>query len=286
MLISNSSKKQIDLFLKNPGNSLIIESTAQESGLEITYDLIKKLLELSENYDLDKYDYFYKVQRSKTNTVTIEDIRELIKKLNLKSLNNKAINRVCLITDSELMSEESQNSILKLLEEPPKDTVIILLTKTVNSLKPTILSRSAVIKLAKPSYDEFTKYYSNNKLGEDSKNKYDLTDGNSDYFNKYIDQTIDLSNDHDVLLIKNFLSANKLDRLLMINDFCSNSLIFENLIFTLRNIIKIGLNNSIQKNNNQTKMWISYLKAIEMTENGFKNLVNRKLLFTNLCLNM
>ena len=72
----------------------------------------------------------------------------------------------------------------------------------------------------------------------------------------------------------------------MVNDFCSNTLIFENLIFTLRNIIKIGIDSSIQKSNNQTKMWISYLKAIEMTENGYSKLVNRKLLFTNLCLNM
>lgn len=286
MLISKTSKKQIDLFLKDPSNSLVIESNAQESGLEITYDLIKSLLGLNENNDLDNYSYFYKIQKSKKNTVAIDDIRDLIKKLKLKSLNKNLINRVALISDAELMSEESQNSILKLLEEPPKDTVIILLTKSVKSLKPTIISRSAIIKLTKPTFEEFTNYFTDDDLESDSKNKYDLTDGNSDYFNKYLEKSVDLSSDEDIVLIKKFLASSKLDRLLMINDFCSNNLVFENLIFTLRNIIKIGLDNSIQKNNHQAKMWVSYLKAIEMTENGFASLVNRKLLFTNLCLNM
>ena len=40
MLISNSSKKQIDLFLKDPSNSLVIESISQKSGLEVTDDLV------------------------------------------------------------------------------------------------------------------------------------------------------------------------------------------------------------------------------------------------------
>jgi hypothetical protein len=286
MLISKGSKKQIDLFLKDPSNSLVIESNAQESGIEITNDLVKKLLGLNENNDLENYSYFYKIEKNKKNTVAIDDIRDLIKKLTLKSLNKNQINRVALIIDGELMSEEAQNSILKLLEEPPKDTVIIILTKSIKALKPTIISRSAIIKLTKPTYDEFTQYFSNDDSEQDSKNKYDLTDGNSDYFNKYLEKNVNLSSSDDIILIKKFLASNKLDRLLMINDFCSDNLIFENLIFTLRNIIKIGLDNSIQKNNNQTKMWISYLKAIEMTENGFASLVNRKLLFTNLCLNM
>jgi hypothetical protein len=218
--------------------------------------------------------------------VSIDSIRELIKKLKLKSLAKKSINRVGLIIDAELMSEESQNAILKLLEEPPRDTVIILLTKSFGALKPTIRSRTALIKITKPSYLEFVDHYSSNKLTSDLKNKYDLADGNSDYYNKYINEDIDISSSEDIILIKKFLSASKSDRLLMINDFCNNKLVFETLLFSLKSIIKIGLENSIKNENNQTKMWISYLKAIEKTETGFNSSVNRKLLFTNLCLNM
>ena len=285
MLISQNTKKQIDLFISKPSNSLIIESPARGLGLDISYDLVRRVLELPADYDLDNFKYFYKIEKE-NNTVPIESIRDLIKKLKLKSLDNKIINRVGFIVDADLMSDESQNSILKLLEEPPRDTIIILLTKSINVLNSTILSRASLIRITKPTYTEFIEYYSDDKLGEDMKNKYDLADGNADYYLKSVDVKTNLSESEDIVLIKKFLSSTKSGRLSMINDFCVNKLVFENLMFLMKNIIKIGLDNSIQKNNNQVSMWISYLKAIEVTETGSMNLVNRKLLFTNLCLNM
>jgi hypothetical protein len=285
MLVSQNTKRQIDLFLINPSNSLVIESSVRGSGLEISYELIRKLLKLSDDYVLEDSQHFYKIEKD-NNTVQIDSIRDLIKQLKLKSLNNKSINRVGLITDAHLMSEESQNSILKLLEEPPKDTIIILLTKSVNALKSTIISRSAVVKITKPTYVEFVQYYSVDKLNKDLKNKYDLADGNSDYYIKYMNDDIDISKSNEIILIKRFLSANKLDRLLMINEFCINKLAFDNLLFSMKNIIKIGLENSILKDNDQKKTWISYLRAVDVAETGSANSVNRKLLFTNLCLNM
>ncbi len=285
MLISQNTKRQIDLFLVNPSNSLVIESPVRGAGIEMSYGLIRKLLKLPDDYILENSHNFYKIEKD-NNTVQIDSIRDLIKQLKLKSLNNNLINRIGLVTDAHLMSEESQNSILKLLEEPPSDTVIILLSQSLAALKPTIISRSAIIKITKPSYAEFIQYYSIDSKNMDIKNKFDLTDGNSDYYVKYLSDEIDISKSEDIILIKKFLSANKLDRLLMINDFCISKNVFDNLLFTMKNMVKIGLDNSIIKNNNQQKFWISYLKAIETTETGSVHSVNRKLLFTNLCLNM
>ncbi len=49
--------------------------------------------------------------------------------------------RVIIIEDADSMNEEASNSFLKTLEEPPKNTVIILLTTKMQSLLPTIISR-------------------------------------------------------------------------------------------------------------------------------------------------
>ncbi|HUY53459.1 MAG TPA: hypothetical protein VMV24_02700 [Candidatus Dormibacteraeota bacterium] len=285
MLISQNTKRQIDLFLVNPSNSLVIESPVRGAGIEISYQLIRKLLKLPDDYVVENSQHFYKIEKD-NNTVQIDSIRDLIKQFKLKSLNNKVINRIGLVNDAHLMSEESQNSILKLLEEPPSDTVIILLTRSLALLKSTILSRSAVIKITKPSYSEFIQFYSKNSENSDLKNKFDLTDGNSDFYIEYLNNEVDISKSEDIILIKKFLSSNKLDRLLMINDFCTNKIVFDNLLFTMKNMVKIGLDNSIIKHTNQYKFWISYLKAIETTETGSIHSVNRKLLFTNLCLNM
>ncbi|WP_371376273.1 DNA polymerase III subunit delta' [Sporomusa aerivorans] len=49
--------------------------------------------------------------------------------------------RVCLIEDTELMTVQAANSLLKLLEEPPPGFVFILVAGTSKPLLPTILSR-------------------------------------------------------------------------------------------------------------------------------------------------
>lgn len=49
--------------------------------------------------------------------------------------------KVFLVTDAELMNEKAANTFLKVLEEPPPQTVFILTTSRPEQLLPTILSR-------------------------------------------------------------------------------------------------------------------------------------------------
>ena len=49
--------------------------------------------------------------------------------------------KVFIINDSDKMTEEAQNSLLKTLEEPPEYIMIILITANENKLLNTIKSR-------------------------------------------------------------------------------------------------------------------------------------------------
>jgi DNA polymerase-3 subunit delta' len=49
--------------------------------------------------------------------------------------------RVCILTTADRMAPEISNTLLKILEEPPRRTVIILLANSARSILPTILSR-------------------------------------------------------------------------------------------------------------------------------------------------
>ena len=49
--------------------------------------------------------------------------------------------KVFLVTDAELMNEKAANTFLKVLEEPPRQTVFILTTSRPEQLLPTVLSR-------------------------------------------------------------------------------------------------------------------------------------------------
>ncbi len=53
--------------------------------------------------------------------------------------------RVVVIDDADTMNRNAQNALLKILEEPPSDTLLILVTHRIGALIPTIRSRSRVV---------------------------------------------------------------------------------------------------------------------------------------------
>lgn len=76
-------------------------------------------------------------------TIKIAEIRNLQKTLYLKPY--KASHKVAIIKDAHLMTEESANALLKVLEEPPKSSVIILTSPDKMLLPETVVSRSQVV---------------------------------------------------------------------------------------------------------------------------------------------
>lgn len=76
-------------------------------------------------------------------TVKAESIRRIRTFLQLKSQENAY--RFALVHNSELMSDVAQNTLLKTLEEPFENSIIILLSETTQPLLPTVLSRVQII---------------------------------------------------------------------------------------------------------------------------------------------
>lgn len=73
------------------------------------------------------------------NNIKIEQIRSIKSKIYEKPIvSNK---KVYIINDSQKMTIESQNSLLKILEEPPEYIVIILIVSNQNLILDTIKSR-------------------------------------------------------------------------------------------------------------------------------------------------
>jgi len=88
----------------------------------------------------DKHPDVYWVRpESKSRRITVEQIREFCRSVSLKA--SAAAIKVGVIADADCMTEEASNAFLKTLEEPPGQTIIILLSSAPARLLPTILSR-------------------------------------------------------------------------------------------------------------------------------------------------
>lgn len=83
--------------------------------------------------------------KQNSQSIGIEDIKQMQKKLFLKPIKSKT--KAVILEDSHLLTTEAQNALLKVLEEPPEHTIIVLATDTKDVLLPTILSRCKIIVL-------------------------------------------------------------------------------------------------------------------------------------------
>ena len=98
------------------------------------------------------------------NSIKIEQIREFQKKVSEKPIiSNK---KVYIINDSDNMTVEAQNCLLKTLEEPPEFVTIILIGSNENSFLSTIKSRCMILHFEKISDEQIQKYLQDNHQTE------------------------------------------------------------------------------------------------------------------------
>lgn len=82
---------------------------------------------------------------NKQGNIPAEECREIIDKLNLKSYEGGG--KVMIIWRPEYLGTEG-NILLKMVEEPPADTFIIMVAENIDHILPTILSRTQLLQLA------------------------------------------------------------------------------------------------------------------------------------------
>lgn len=93
-------------------------------------------------------------------TISIEAIRSVRRFLKLKTPGKaKQIRRAILIEHAHCLTAEAQNAFLKLFEEPPADTIIVLTVDNLQSLLSTIRSRGQVLSMLPPTKEQLLAYF-------------------------------------------------------------------------------------------------------------------------------
>lgn len=85
-----------------------------------------------------------KIISSGTEEIKIEQVREVIEMLSMKAL--LARYRVIIIDNAEQLNNHAANAFLKTLEEPPEDSLVILVSGAPDSLPDTVRSRCMTVR--------------------------------------------------------------------------------------------------------------------------------------------
>ena len=115
------------------------------------------------------------------------------------------------------MSAEAQNSILKILEEPPADSVIILTAPSSRAVLPTIASRAQKLEVLPVSLKEASTYLRRKYSNKDIKSAWNLSEGTTGLMIALLDDTQKHPLKDAVLDVKSLLGQDTFERLLTLD---------------------------------------------------------------------
>lgn len=103
-----------------------------------------------------------KSTKAPSKDIRIEQVRALGDFINVST--HRSGLRVILLHPAEALNTASANSLLKMLEEPPPQTVFLLITHSLDRLLPTILSRCRKFALAMPDRQQALQWLQEQKV--------------------------------------------------------------------------------------------------------------------------
>jgi DNA polymerase-3 subunit delta' len=92
----------------------------------------------------------------KQGNIPVEEARQLIQNLSLKSYEGGY--KIVIIWQAENLHTATANALLKILEEPPEQTLFLLVCNSMDRLLTTIISRAQRVAIRNFSQDEVIKY--------------------------------------------------------------------------------------------------------------------------------
>ena len=101
------------------------------------------------------------------NVISVDQIRELTHYLSFTALCGGY--QVILIAPADAMNVNAANSLLKTLEEPPSNTLLLLMTDRPSALTATIRSRCQVVNFEKPAHESALAWLKNQQPELDPK---------------------------------------------------------------------------------------------------------------------
>lgn len=221
-------------------------------------------------------------------SISIDDIRGLNHFVKLKIPGGQSIKRIIIVEHAQLMTTEAQNAFLKLLEEPPADTVIILTVENATQLLPTITSRVVALKVFRPVEVEVMEYFT--KLGYDQieiNRAYQISGGLPGLMNSILDKEIQEPLLDYITKAKELLSATTYERLTKIDEIIKQKDDLNLLMVALLKTSKAALGRSIKTGKvAEAKKWHSVAVQLLSKEKALKQNPYTKLFLSDLMLSL
>ena len=279
VLINKSTKRNLDIFFKSNFSCLALIGPVGSGKTFLAENIASLMLkEGIKDSPIVKIDA--KIEG-------IEQIRDLQKDLKLKTFSHGEIKRVVIISHFDHFGFEAQNALLKTLEEPPIDTLIIITIAKEKKVLETIFSRVKKVKVNPISYDEIPENLTS-KYSETEINKaYRLSIGQAGLFVNLVNNQKEHSLVNAIEFCKQLLAYPKYKQIAEIDKIIKNKdeTFPETICEALLRIFKASHDNLVQNSEDVSpsiKRSHERLVLISNCQNDISLGLNKKLAFTRL----
>lgn len=227
-------------------------------------------------FNSNNHPDFMVIQPEDGKSIKIEQIRFLQEKIAEKPIiSNK---KVYIINDSDCMTKESQNCLLKTLEEPPEYAVIILILSNESKLLNTIKSRCTKFSFQSLSNENIAQYFATNNLGTINSNILKLCNGSIGKAIELQDESIGYDNLDSLI--------NNLDQKDIVDIWNSGDILYQSKdnINSLLEYINIILMDKLLDTNDIK--YINCIKIVEITKKRLTSNANFDMCIDNLLLKL
>jgi DNA polymerase-3 subunit delta' len=145
-LLTGERLDEVEMMARTLAKTLCCQRPPRQSPAGTPLDCCDTCLSCRKIAHDNHADIHWVRPESKLRIIKIEQIRELIRIVNLKP--TEAGYKVAVLEAADRLTEEAANAFLKTLEEPPPKSVLLLLTTEPQRLLETILSRCLRLNLS------------------------------------------------------------------------------------------------------------------------------------------
>jgi DNA polymerase-3 subunit delta' len=136
-LFTGQTLDELEALARTLAKTLNCQNPVKKSGLAI--DCCDECLSCRKIEHANHADVHWVRPESKSRVITIDQMRELMQQIYLKP--TEAAYKVAVIVAADRLNVSAANAFLKTLEEPPANSILILLTTDSQRILETILSR-------------------------------------------------------------------------------------------------------------------------------------------------
>ena len=238
---------------KGMGKSLLIKTLAEK--------ILNNKISLNNNPDFHNLKIL-----DEKKLIGIDQIHELRDKLYESSFLGK--NKVAVINEIEKISIDGLNAILKILEEPPKNTYFLLSTNFLNQIPLTIQSRCLDLRISSPDIEQSLEWLSHYQT-KDALKALEITNNLPIKAKYFLDNNLLDTRDNFVKDVSGIIKEGKdiisiSEKWIKDNDTLNLKLEWMSQI--LSDTIKFHADNSIESLTNDTDAISKYLSGVVSPE--------------------